>query len=66
MRSSHGFWGRGENGIYIRRTREQSPKFEGTGEQRQYREHKKTIFQFWGKRGTGQFMSWNKGIGIPL
>ena len=51
-----GFGEQGNKGIYFRGTGEQRPNFEGNRGTKtilRNREHKKTIFQFLGNRGTG-------------
>ena len=62
------FWGIGEKGIYFMETGEQRPNFEGNRGTRIIlgnREHKKTKFQFWGNRGTSQFISGDQGNRYP-
>ena len=65
MRSSKGFGGTGEKGIYFRGTGEQRPHFEGnegTKTRLGNTEHKKTNFRFLGNsRGTSQFISGEQG-----
>ena len=59
---------RGKRGIYFRRTGEQRPNFEGTGEQRQYwgtGNIRKQIFDFWGTWEQASLFQGNKGTGTP-
>ena len=68
VRSSQGFWGTGEKGIYFRGTGEQRPNFEGNRGTKTIlgnREHKKTNFRFLGNRGTSQFISGDQGNRYP-
>ena len=63
-----GFREQGKKGIYFRGTGEQRPNFEGKRGTKTIlgnREHKKAIFNFWGNRGTSQFISGETREQVP-
>ena len=72
MGNSMWFWGtgvrRGKKGNYFMGTGEQRLNFEGNRGTKIIlgnREHKKTNFQFWGNRGTSQFIPGEQKNRLP-